>query len=164
MREVLVRRADARADALRCAAIYRPFVEESWTSFELDAPDELEMQQRITDCSASHAWYVAETAGEVAGYAYGSQHRTRPAYASSCDVAIYVDPQYARRGIGRKLYAALLADLSGRYHSAFAGIALPNDASIGLHEAMGFTSIGVYREVGWKLGGWRDVCWWQKLL
>lgn len=100
----------------------------------------------------------------MAGYAYGSPHRTRAAYASSCDVAVYVHPAHARCGIGRALYGDLLACLAERYHAAFAGIALPNDASIALHEAMGFTSVGIYREVGRKLGGWRDVGWWQRLL
>jgi len=123
------------------------------------------MARRIADYSASHAWLVAEVDGRTAGYAYGSPHRTREAYRSSCDVAIYVDPGQARRGIGRALFSALLPLLRAKgYHAAFAGIALPNPASIGLHEAMGFTSVGIYREVGWKLGGWRDVGWWQRLL
>jgi len=103
--------------------------------------------------------------GAVAGYAYGSPHRTRAAYASSCDVAVYVDPAHSRQGLGRALYAELLPMLADRgFHAAFAGIALPNDASVGLHEAMGFTPVGIYREVGWKMGGWRDVGWWQRLL
>ena len=144
--------------------IYAPFVTASWISFELKPPSVEEMARRIADYGASHAWLVAELDGVVAGYAYGSPHRTREAYTSSCDVAIYVDPACARQGIGRKLYTALFLELRKKYHAAFAGIALPNDASIGLHEAMGFTPVGVYREVGWKLGGWRDVGWWQRLL
>ena len=136
----------------------------SWISFELDPPNEAEMALRIGEYSASHAWLVAEVDGTVAGYAYGSPHRSRAAYASSCDVAVYVDPAFPRRGIGRALYTELLAQLAEKYHAAFAGIALPNAASIGLHEAMGFTPVGVYREVGWKMGGWRDVGWWQRLL
>lgn len=123
------------------------------------------MAPRMADYGTSHAWLVAETHGRVVGYAYGSPHRTRAAYASSCDVAVYVDPAHSRQGIGRSLYAELLPVLAGKgYHAAFAGIALPNEASIGLHEAMGFTRVGIYREVGWKLGGWRDVGWWQRLL
>ena len=123
------------------------------------------MAQRIGKYAASHAWLVAEVDGKVAGYAYGSPHRERAAYASSCDVAVYVDPAHARQGIGRTLYAALFPLLADKgSHAAFAGIALPNDASVGLHEAMGFTPVGIYREVGWKLGGWRDVGWWQRLL
>jgi phosphinothricin acetyltransferase len=122
------------------------------------------MARRIADYGASHGWLVAEVDGRVAGYAYGSPHRTRAAYASSCDVAAYVDPEFARHGIGRALYAELLARLAERCHAAFAGIALPNEASVALHEAMGFAPVGIYREVGWKLGAWRDVGWWQRLL
>jgi L-amino acid N-acyltransferase YncA len=152
------------SDAARCAEIYAPFVRDTWISFELDPPDAAEMARRIARYGASHGWLVGEIDGELAGYAYASPHRERAAYASSCDVAVYVDPAFARRGLGRALYAALLEQLSGQYHAAFAGIALPNDASIGLHEAMGFTPVGIYREVGWKLGGWRDVAWYQRLL
>lgn len=151
--------------AAACAEIYAPFVRDNWVSFELEPPSSEEMTQRILEFGASHAWLVAESGGEVAGYAYGSPHRTRAAYASSCDVAVYVDPGRARQGIGRALYSELLPVLAARgFHAAFAGIALPNEASIGLHEAMGFTPVGIYREVGWKLGGWRDVGWWQRLL
>ncbi|NML95545.1 arsinothricin resistance N-acetyltransferase ArsN1 family B [Novosphingobium olei] len=153
------------ADAAACAAIYRPHVEESWASFELDAPDAVEMAERITSYGTSHAWLVATQDGAVAGYAYGSAHRARAAYASSCDVAVYVAADRAGQGVGRALYAELLPRLSRHgFHAAFAGIALPNAASIALHEGAGFTPIGVYREVGWKLGAWRDVGWWQRLL
>lgn len=137
---------------------------DTWISFELAPPDTAEMARRIADYSASHGWLVAEIGGLVVGYAYGSPHRTRAAYGSSCDVAVYVDPAFARRGLGRALYAALIEELAPRYHAAFAGIALPNEASIALHEAVGFSHLGTYREVGWKLGGWRDVAWYQRLL
>lgn len=137
---------------------------DTWISFELEPPDQAEMAKRIAGYSASHAWLVAELDGRLAGYACGSSHRERAAYASSCDVAVYVDPAHARQGIGRALYSVLLPLLGRRYHAAFAGIALPNEASIGLHEAMGFAPVGVYRQVGWKMDGWRDVGWWQRLL
>ena len=123
------------------------------------------MAKRIALYEPSHGWLVAELDGKAVGYAYGSPHRERAAYASSCDVAVYIEQAHARRGIGRALYDMLLPDLKKRgYHAAFAGIALPNPGSIGLHEAFGFTQVGVYREVGWKCGGWRDVGWWQRLL
>ncbi|MBK8375133.1 arsinothricin resistance N-acetyltransferase ArsN1 family B [Sphingorhabdus sp.] len=158
-------RSTTTADAARCAEIYRPYVTDSWVSFELDPPDTAEMAHRITAYGESHGWLVAEIEGQIAGYAYGSPHRTREAYATSSDVAVYIDATYARRGIGKALYVALFPMLKQRnLHALFAGIALPNEASIGLHEAMGFTAVGVYREVGWKMGGWRDVGWWQRLL
>ncbi len=103
------------ADAARCAEIYRPFVTDNWVSFETDPPGEAEMQVRIAACSASHAWLIAQTpTGEIAGYAYGSPHRTRAAYATSADVAVYVDPAFARQGIGRALYAALFPCFEAR--------------------------------------------------
>lgn len=161
----MIVRAATPDDAEACRTIYAPFVTESWVSFEDDVPPVDEMAGRIAACAASHGWLVAEVDGRIAGYAYGSPHRTRGAYRTSCDVAVYVDPACARRGVGRALYDALLPMLKGKdYHAAFAGIALPNDASIGLHEACDFTPLGIYREVGWKLGGWRDVGWWQRLL
>lgn len=152
-------------DAAACAAIYAPFVTDNWVSFETEAPSPIDMAARIADYGVSHGWLVAELEGGVAGYAYGSPHRTRAAYATSCDVAVYVDRAHARQGIGRALYEALLPSLAARgYHAAFAGIALPNEASIALHKAMGFSPVGTYREVGWKMGGWRDVSWMQRLL
>ncbi len=161
---MLVRAASA-SDAAACAAIYAPFVTDGWASFETQAPDASEMAGRIADHGLSHGWLVAERAGRVAGYAYGSAHRTRHAYRTSCDVAVYVDPAFARQGVGRALYGALLPLLGERgFHAAFAGIALPNPGSIALHEAFGFEVIGIYREVGWKMGGWRDVGWWHRLL
>lgn len=161
---MLIRAATAD-DAAACAAIYRPHVTGGWTSFELDPPDQAEMARRIAAYSESHAWLVAENDDAVLGYAYGSLHRTREAYATSCDVAVYVAAEATGQGVGRRLYEALLPALKARgLHAAFAGIALPNPASIGLHEAMGFTPVGVYREVGWKMGGWRDVGWWQRVL
>lgn len=161
---VHVRPAIATSDAGPCAAIYAPFVTDSTISFELEAPDAAEMARRITDYGASHAWLVAELEGAVAGYAYGSPHRTRAAYASSCDVGIYVAPSAARQGVGRALYEALLPKLAEKYHAAFAGIAMPNEASVALHEAFGFTHLGTYREVGTKFGQCHDVGWWQRLL
>lgn len=158
-------RPATRGDAARCAEIYAPYVTDTWVSFEHCPPDAAEVARRIEQYGTSHGWLVAEVEGKIAGYAYGSPHRTREAYATSADVAIYLDAAFARAGIGRRLYEALFPVLKKRnIHTVFAGIALPNDASIGLHQAMGFTPVGIYREVGWKMGGWRDVGWWQRLL
>ncbi|MBU6267599.1 MAG: GNAT family N-acetyltransferase [Sphingomonadales bacterium] len=162
--ETVIRPADPTRDAAACAAIYAPYVTGTAITFELDPPGPGEMAGRIARYGASHAWLVAECGGIVQGYAYGSPHRERPAYATSCDVGIYCAMDACGRGLGRALYAALLPLLARNHHAAFAGIALPNAASVRLHEAFGFTPLGVYREVGWKLGGWRDVGWWQRLL
>ena len=163
--ELTVRVADPARDAASCAAIYAPFVRDGWVSFEAEPPGAVEMAARIARYGASHAWLVAERGGQLAGYAYASPHRARAAYASSCDMPVYVDPALARAGVGRVLYGALIPAMNAQgLHAAFAGIALPNAGSVGLHEAMGFTAIGIYREVGWKLGNWRDVGWWQRLL
>jgi len=152
-------------DGEALAAIYAPFVEQSWVSFETEAPSADEMARRIADYGASHAWLVAESDGQIAGYAYASPHRVRAAYATSADIAIYIAPHAQGQGVGRALYTALFDRLKARsIHAVFAGIALPNAASIALHEAMGMVPVGIYREVGWKLGGWRDVGWWQRLL
>jgi len=162
----IVVRPATLADAPRCAEIYRPFVTENWVSFETDPPDTDEMARRIAVYGKTHAWLVAQDAAEtVIGYAYGCPHRSRAAYSTSADVAIYVDPAHGRLGIGRALYTDLFHRLAAKgAHAAFAGIALPNPASIALHEAMSFTLVGIYREVGWKMGAWRDVGWWQRIL
>jgi len=98
----------------------------------------------------------------LAGYAYASEHRERAAYRWAADVAVYIAPSHHRRGIGRALYRALL-ELLGRQgvQVACAGIALPNDASVALHEACGFELVGVYHRIGWKAGAWWDVGWWE---
>lgn len=152
-------------DADRCAEIYAPYVTDSWVSFEAQPPDAAEMIQRIQQAVESHAWLVTEKDGLVVGYAYASPHRTRDAYKTSCDVAVYLDSEYTGQGIGSALYERLLPMLRKReFHAAFAGIALPNDASIALHRAAGFTTVGTYQEVGWKMGAWRNVEWLQRLL
>lgn len=153
------------ADAPSIQAIYAPFVTDTIISFEETAPTVAEMRQRIEALREHYPYLVAEEGGEVIGYAYASQHRTRGAYRHSVDVTVYVAEGTQRRGVGRALYGELLQAAAARgYHAAFAGIALPNDASVGLHEAVGFTPVGVYREVGYKFGKWHDVGWWQRLL
>lgn len=153
------------ADAHDIAQIYRPIVETTTISFEDVAPDEPEMARRIADAGAAYPWLVAEREGRVHGYAYASRHRVRAAYRYSVDVSVYVAADARRNGIASRLYAELFAQLTQRgYHRAFAGVALPNDASIALHRRFGFEPVGVYKEVGWKFGRWLDVAWWQKAL
>jgi len=159
-----IRLALAR-DAREIAAIYRPFVESSVVSFEIAAPDSDEMARRITETSVSYPWLVCDIDDRVAGYAYATRHRVRAAYRWSVDTSVYVDGMYRRCGIGRGLYHSLFRILPVQgFFNAYAGITLPNPASVALHEAVGFTSIGVYRRVGYKLGAWHDVGWWQLTL
>lgn len=159
-----IRLADAR-DAAAVAAVYRPFVDSTVISFETEPPDEREMRGRILDTLETFPWLVYESDGAVVGYAYATKHRVRAAYRWSVDTAVYIDAAHHRRGIGRGLYASLFAILAQqRYVNAYAGITLPNPASVGLHEAAGFQPVGIYRQVGHKLGAWHDVGWWELAL
>lgn len=159
---MLIRAANSAGDAEAIAAIYAPFVNDSIISFEDVAPTPAELAQRIDRLTKTHAWLVAEDAGEILGYAYACPHRERAAYRWTTEVTVYVDPRHQRRGAGRALYRALLETLADQgYRVALAVIALPNEASVGLHEACGFTLVGVYRQIGFKLGSWWDVGWWQ---
>jgi phosphinothricin acetyltransferase len=154
------------ADAEAITGIYAPIVANTTISFELTPPSVDEMRARIEKTLQDLPWLVCEDVqGAVNGYVYASKHRERPAYQWSVDVTAYVREDMRGRGIGRRLYKALFAELvTLGYFQAFAGIALPNDASVSLHESVGFEPIGVYRKVGFKLGAWRDVGWWQKEL
>lgn len=155
----------APADAEQIAAIYRPIVLETAISFETTPPTASEIAQRIERTQVHHSWLVAESGNAVAGYAYGSLHRARSAYQKSVEVSAYVTPGQQGQGIGRALYDALFEQLSTLgFHQAFAGIALPNQASVSLHQSVGFVSIGVFKEVGRKFDRWHDVSWWQRAI
>ncbi len=149
-------------DAAAIAGIYAPYVRDTVISFEVDPPGTHEMHRRITTTLQTYPWLVVEDAGSVAGYAYASQHRAREAYRWACDVAVYLDPSAQGRGYGSRLYTELLRILRKQgLRAAFGGIALPNPASVALHEKMGFHHLGTYSKVGFKNGGWHDVGWWQ---
>lgn len=149
-------------DAAAVAAIYAPYCEGSAVSFELVAPGAEEMAQRIAAVVAHRPWIVLEDAGAAIGYAYAAPHNERRAYRWSVNTAIYISRTHQRRGAGRALYTTLFDLLRALgYYKAVAGITLPNPASVGLHEAMGFALTGVYRDIGYKLGAWRDVAWYQ---
>lgn len=156
----------ARAeDASAIAEIYAPYVRDTIISFETDAPDADEMRGRIERIGAQYPWLVALQDGKIVGYAYACEHRVRLAYRWSVDAAVYLPASAHGRGIGRGLYERLFALLREQgYVNAFAGITLPNDASVGIHEHMGFVPIGIYRRVGYKCGAWHDVGWWQLVL
>jgi phosphinothricin acetyltransferase len=155
-----IRPADPDADATRIAQIYAPAVVGSTISFEEVAPDAAEMAKRMRTVLVRTPWLVAEEDARVVGYAYASPHRERASYRWSVDISVYVDPAFHGRGIGRALYDALLPILRRqRFVNVYAGIGLPNPASVALHESIGMTRIGVYERVGFKEGRWVDVAW-----
>jgi phosphinothricin acetyltransferase len=157
-------RLAAEGDAGQVLAIYGPHCLTP-VSFEAMPPTPEEMRKRIASLAGRLPWLVCDDGGSVLGYAYAAPHRARAAYQWSVEVSAYVLPARHRRGVGRALYSSLLALLALQgYVNAYAGIALPNPASVGLHEAVGFTPVGVYRGVGYKCGAWHDVGWWERPL
>ncbi len=151
-------------DADTVQAIYAPYCDTP-ISFELGPPDVDEMRRRIRKVLQGHPWLIGEDDGEALGYVYASPHRERAAYRWSVDVAVYIRQDRRQRGVGRALYTALLGVLPLQgFVNAYAGVTLPNAASVGLHEAMGFRPVSVYREVGFKCGAWYDVAWFQRPL
>jgi L-amino acid N-acyltransferase YncA len=160
----IIRLASER-DAEQVAAIYAPNVTDAIISFELEPPTADEMRRRIELTLRRYPWLVCERQGRVLGYTYAGAHGSRAAYQWSVDVSVYVHEDARRTGVGRALYTSLFAalELQG-FYNAYAGATLPNPASVGLHEAVGFRLVGVYRGVGYKLGAWHDVVWWHLLL
>jgi len=152
-------------DAASIRDVYAPYCEHTPITFEEVTPSLEEMRQRIRKVTAQYPWLVCECDGVVMGYAYGSQHRERAAYRWSVEVGVYVAEGRQRSGLGGALYTALLHLLAQQgYHRAFGGITLPNPASVGLHEALGFKPVGIYHGIGYKSGAWRDVGWWELAL
>jgi phosphinothricin acetyltransferase len=150
------------ADAEAIRKIYAPFVSDDATSFEVVVPDAPEMARRIQSQRDRYPWLVFERDNVVLGYAYASAHRARQAYQWCVEVSVYVDRSAHRSGIGRVLYQCLF-DLLRRqgYVNAYAGITLPNAASLGLHESLGFVRVGVFDRIGFKFDRWHDVAWLQ---
>jgi phosphinothricin acetyltransferase len=157
MRTAIIR--DARLDdAPACVGIYAPYVQDTVITFEAEPPAREQMAERIASALATHAWLVAIDDGRIVGYAYAHAFNAREAYDWSCEVSIYLELGRRRTGTGRALYEELLRRLDARgYRTAVALITLPNDASVGLHRAFGFQEVGVWRDIGWKLGAWHDV-------
>jgi phosphinothricin acetyltransferase len=149
-------------DAAGIVAIYGPYCDGSVVSFELAAPTIEQMRERIERIMKQFPWLVCEIDGEVAGYVYACPHRERAAYRWAVDVAVYIAPQHQRRRVGQALYAVLFQILREQgYFKAYAGVTLPNAGSVGLHEAVGFRPLAIYRGVGHKFGKWLDVGWWE---
>ena len=165
MQGVALRAVDAAADADRILAIYAPIVEATHISFELEVPSREEVLRRINTTADRLPWLVATEAGSVIGYAYAAPHGSRGAYAWAVDTSIYLDGAAHGRGVGTALYGELLERLRTLgYISAFAGIALPNPASVALHRRVGFEPTGSFPVAGFKLGRWVDVSLWRCLL
>jgi L-amino acid N-acyltransferase YncA len=161
----MIRPATA-ADAEPIARIYNHYVLRTIVTFEEEPVTTLDMAQRIEETlAAGLPWLVAEDAGHVLGFAYASKWKGRCAYRHSVEVTVYLDANAIGRGHGSHLYESLFAALRGKsLHVAIGGIALPNPASIALHERFGMQKIAHFREVGYKFGRWIDVGYWQSVL
>ncbi|MEO0386380.1 MAG: N-acetyltransferase family protein [Pseudomonadota bacterium] len=155
-------RAATPADGPALAAIYGPYVAETAISFEEAPPDAGEMARRVAAAAGRYPYLVFEDDGALLGFASASAYRPRSAYRRSASTGVYFAQGATGRGLGRRLYQALIAALAeAKFHVLIAGITLPNAPSTGLHRALGFTPAGVLREVGWKFDRWHDVEMWQ---
>lgn len=155
-------RSAVPADAADLLAIYEPVVRETAISFELEPPSESEFRRRIDSVTSSDIWLVLERDGQVAGYAYASPFRARPAYGATRETTVYVHPEHRGAGVARELMAALIEQLVARgTRLVVAGIVLPNEASIALHENLGFVHVGTFHDVGRKFDRWHDVGFWE---
>ncbi len=158
-------RAAVPEDGSSVAEIYAPLVGDTAVSFEEEPPSSDEMSRRIARTLPTYPWIVCHRSGEVLGYAYADAHGARAAYRWSANSAVYVRDRCRGWGVGRSLYRALLNILALQgFCNVYAGITLPNPASVALHESSGFRLLCVYRDVGFKLGAWHDVGWWHCML
>jgi L-amino acid N-acyltransferase YncA len=152
-------------DASGVLTIYAPFVRETAITFDVTIPSENELRERLKAVLSRTPWLVCTIEGTIAGYAYAGSHNPREAYQWSADCSVYVHAEHRSHGIGRALYTALFSCLRAQgFYNVYAGITLPNAASVALHEAMGFRLVGIYESVGHKLGAWHDVGWWHLAL
>jgi phosphinothricin acetyltransferase len=160
-----VRKADLE-DASAIAEICNYYINTSHATFELDPIDTTEMQRRMEEgWKAGYPFLVYENSGEVIGYAYGRQFRPRRAYLHSIEISVYIREGHHGKSIGTHLYEQLFKEIAkGDFHTIIAGISLPNDPSIRLHEKFGFSKVAHFKEVGYKFNRWIDVGYWQKEL
>lgn len=160
MSEKVELRLATAEDAKAILSIYEGYVQNTTISFEVEVPIVEEFQNRMEQIQAQFPWLVCEIDGIVAGYAYASKHAQRAAYRWSADLSVYIDEKYHRRHIAAALYAALLAVLRAQgYYTVYAGVSTPNPKSEAFHLAQGFTVVGVYPNVGYKLGKWCTLTW-----
>jgi phosphinothricin acetyltransferase len=159
-------RAATTADAPAIADIYNHYVVNTIITFEEEPVPDAEMAQRISDVlAAGLPWFAWEEGGRILGYAYAGKWKTRSAYRYCVESSIYLDQGATGKGLGTKLYVALIAELRARkIHSIIGGIALPNPASVGISEKLGFKQIGHFKEVGRKFDQWLDVGYWELIL
>jgi len=155
-------RAATERDVHAIARIYAHYVRETPITFDLEPPAEAVWRERI---ASRYPWFVIEADGEVAGWASGGPFRPKAAYEHTLETSIYLDPTHWGRGLGRPLYGALLAEATARgFHVAIAGVTVPNDRSVALHERLGFTRAGTFAEVGRKFEAWHDVAFFRRAL
>jgi phosphinothricin acetyltransferase len=158
-------RVAAPSDAGGVIDIYGPYCEKSPVSFEVKRPTIDEMEERISQICESYPWLVCQNGPDLAGFAYAGPHRERAAYRWAVDIAIYVAAGFRGLRVGTALYSCLFEILRIQgYYKAYAGITIPNPASVGFHKRFGFELIGVFRDVGYKAGSWHDVSWWELTL
>lgn len=149
-------------DAKSICEIYNYYVKNTTVTFEEETVSTYEMENRINDISSEFPWYVYEVDGKIVGYAYATKWKTRSAYRYSVESTVYIDVDYKGRGIGTTLYKHLLKELKKKeIRSVVGGIALPNDASIALHEKLGFIKVAHFKNIGYKFEEWVDVGYWQ---
>ncbi len=152
-------------DADAICQIYNHYIKTSIATFETDPVVPSQMAERVVETLSQYPWLVYEHAGTVLGYAYASGWKGRCAYRFTAESTVYLSPEAVGRGVGRALYEALLEALQGlKVHSVIGGISLPNPASVGLHEALGFEKVAHFKEVGWKFDRWIDTGYWERLL
>ncbi len=153
------------ADAAALAGIYNHYVRDTVVTFEEEPVPTAEMARRVAEVQARWPWYVIDDGGAVVGYAYASAWKMRTAYRHSVESTVYLAPGVTGRGFGTLLYGALLSQLErDGLHCVIGGIALPNAASVALHEKCGFRKVAQFHEVGFKSGRWIDVGYWEILL
>jgi phosphinothricin acetyltransferase len=160
----MIRLADPN-DAQGMLAIYGPYVRDTSYTFETVEPSPKDFADRISAYLTDWPWLVCEIDGRIAGYAYVSRYRERTAYQWSAECSVYIHDDFLRRGIGRSLYEALFDILQRQgYRNVYAVINLPNEKSVAFHESMQFSHFATYEQVGYKLGRWKNVGWWRRIL
>lgn len=155
-------RVAQKSDASDILRIYAPYIVSTAFTFETEVPSTEAFEQRIIKCLSGYPWIVVMIDDVLAGYAYASSHRERKAYQWTCECSIYLDDRFKGYGIGKELYSLLFNILAFQgFKNVYAGITLPNEASVRLHEKCGFSLFATYDNVGYKLGAWQKVGWWR---